>query len=114
VTNVVCTADYCEYWTEGNLCNADSIVVKNIESGREASTIDETMCDTFKMRKNDGALNGQGSGAQDGNISLDVSCTVDSCEYWGEGDRCVADKITVSGMDVKSEEGTACETYEQG
>ncbi|MCP1354591.1 DUF1540 domain-containing protein [Aneurinibacillus migulanus] len=41
-----------------------------------------------------------------------VGCTVDSCEYWGQGDRCIASHIDISGLDVKHEEGTACETFD--
>ncbi|MFT9849910.1 DUF1540 domain-containing protein [Aneurinibacillus sp. REN35] len=112
MTNVTCTAEYCNYWAEGNLCSADKIVVKNTEGGREASTIDETKCETFELRRDDDAPTSKASSHFETTPEVAVGCTVDSCEYWGRGDRCVANHIDIFGMDVKHEEGTACETFD--
>ncbi|WP_327881681.1 DUF1540 domain-containing protein [Aneurinibacillus migulanus] len=112
MTNVTCTAEYCTHWSEGNLCSADKIVVKNIEGGREASSIDETKCETFILRQDDNAPTDKASSPHETTPQVAVGCTVDSCEYWGQGDRCIASHIDISGLDVKHEEGTACETFD--
>jgi hypothetical protein len=61
--DVNCTVDNCKYWTEGNLCHAQQIVIQNDEAGgfppnskldnlaaTPAETEDDTCCQTFKNK----------------------------------------------------------------
>jgi hypothetical protein len=57
---VHCTVDNCKYWTNNNLCTADTIVVQNDQEGgfspqasltslaaTPAASKDQTCCQTF-------------------------------------------------------------------
>lgn len=59
--DVNCTVNTCKYWQQGNLCNAQQIVVQNDQSngfspnselsnlaGTPACNSDQTCCQTFK------------------------------------------------------------------
>ena len=59
--DVNCTVNSCKYWQNGNLCNAQNIVVQSDAAGgfppnakldqlnaTPASTIDDTCCQTVK------------------------------------------------------------------
>ena len=61
--DVNCTVNTCKYWTSGNLCTAQQIVVQNDQNGgfsenaqlsqlqaTPAEKTDETCCQTFKNR----------------------------------------------------------------
>jgi hypothetical protein len=59
--DVNCTVDNCEYWTNGNLCKAQQIIIQNDAEGgiapnasldklkaTPADAVDNTCCQTFK------------------------------------------------------------------
>ena len=59
--DVNCTVNNCKYWEDGNLCNAQQIVIQNDDQGgfdpqakldnlspTPAKDTDETCCQTFK------------------------------------------------------------------
>ncbi|MGD9156306.1 MAG: DUF1540 domain-containing protein [Bacillota bacterium] len=61
--SVNCTVDNCEYWTNGNFCKAQQIVIQNDNGGgfspnsqlnnlkaTPANAVDETCCQTFKVK----------------------------------------------------------------
>lgn len=61
--DVNCTVDNCTYWTNGNLCKAQQIVIQNDEEGgfsqnsklnelkaTPADSNDDTCCQTFKVK----------------------------------------------------------------
>jgi len=61
--NVNCTVDNCEYWSDGNSCQATQIVIQNDEDGgfpptatlssltpTPADAKDDTCCQTFKEK----------------------------------------------------------------
>ncbi len=61
--DVNCTVDNCKYWTSGNLCEAQQIVIQNDADGgfapnaklkdlaaTPADSNDDTCCQTFKMK----------------------------------------------------------------
>jgi len=61
--DVNCTVNNCQYWSGGNLCSAEQIVVQNDQSGgfspnaqlsqlqaTPAQKTDETSCQTFKTK----------------------------------------------------------------
>lgn len=62
--DVNCTVNNCHYWQQGNLCNADNIVVQSDEAGgfppsasldnlnsTPADSKDQTCCQTFRNHK---------------------------------------------------------------
>ncbi|KJS18232.1 MAG: hypothetical protein VR69_01325 [Peptococcaceae bacterium BRH_c4b] len=62
---VHCTVNSCSYWQNGNLCNADNIVIQNDQEGgfppnaqlsnlkaTPAGNMDDTCCQTFKNARN--------------------------------------------------------------
>lgn len=74
MTKVRCTVDSCEFWGEGQVCNADEILVKNDIAGdtietsnhyinanmevagemgqnKVAQTSPQTCCDTMRLKK---------------------------------------------------------------
>jgi len=61
--DVNCTVDNCQYWTNGNLCSAQQIIIQSdVEggvspnaklenlAGTPADSVDETCCQTFKAK----------------------------------------------------------------
>jgi hypothetical protein len=61
--DVNCTVNNCKYWTKGNLCEAQQIVIQNDQEGgfspnselkqlsaTPADSEDETCCQTFKKQ----------------------------------------------------------------
>ena len=62
MAKINCSVDSCTYWGKGNVCQADSITIRNnkvqnfdLEIGTmgeaNAKTSAETMCETFKPGK---------------------------------------------------------------
>jgi len=45
--DVLCEVNNCQYWAQGNLCNADAIYVVS-HAGQTADTTRETDCHTFE------------------------------------------------------------------
>lgn len=121
--NVTCEADTCTHWLPGNVCAAGSIDVLHEEEGKMAERVEQTMCKTF-YGKSRGVTSYLGSadnvnwsgmvaeplmpGKQ---ASPDVTCVVDSCKYWTEGDLCEADEIRVTGQGANECQDTNCKTY---
>lgn len=62
--DVNCTVNDCKYWSEGNLCEAQQIVIqndaeggfspntnlKNLSATPAGGSEDETCCQTYKMK----------------------------------------------------------------
>jgi Domain of Unknown Function (DUF1540) len=44
--DVLCEVNNCEYWAQGNLCNADQIYIVS-HKGKTADNSQETDCKTF-------------------------------------------------------------------
>ena len=42
-----------------------------------------------------------------------LKCTVDTCNYWGNGNRCTADSIEVNNQasNAKTSDDTNCKTF---
>lgn len=45
--DVLCEVDTCRYWSEGNKCQADQIIITTHEKAQKSS---ETDCKTFEVR----------------------------------------------------------------
>lgn len=46
--DVVCSVDSCNFWGQGNKCQAESIMVNNVRPMEHAHRSDETNCETFE------------------------------------------------------------------
>jgi hypothetical protein len=119
---VECEVNTCTHWLPGNLCSAGNIDILHEEEGRMAESKEHTQCKTFAHRR--GLANMLGSldnvnwagmltgvfrdGVQ---ITPSVTCIVDTCKYWADGDLCVADQIFVSGNEATECQSTNCDTF---
>ncbi len=120
---VLCEVDTCTHWLPGNLCGAGSIDILYEEEGKMAERVEQTECKTFYKRGGVSSylgsmdnVNWRGMvrepllpGIQ---ATPEVSCTVESCKYWHDGDLCDAAEIKVSGRGANECQDTDCATYE--
>ncbi|RJQ08003.1 MAG: DUF1540 domain-containing protein [Bacillota bacterium] len=121
---VRCEVDTCTHWLPGNVCAANNIDILYEEEGKMAQSPEQTECKTFYNRR--GVTSYLGSmdnvnwlgmveeplmtGRQ---TTPTVTCTVESCRFWREGDLCDADEIKVSGQGANECQDTNCGTYEE-
>ncbi|MBE3581676.1 MAG: DUF1540 domain-containing protein [Thermoanaerobacteraceae bacterium] len=119
---VKCTVNTCVHWLKGNQCNANNIDITHEEEGKMSHIAEHTQCKTFYQRR--GVANTLGSldnvnwggwitstllpGSQ---VYPAVTCTVSSCEYWVEGNRCRAPEIDVVGANADECQDTNCYTF---
>ena len=110
------------HWVPGNLCGAGNIDILNEEVGKMSKTVEQTMCKTFEERR--GLANFIGSadnvnwvgfaeelvgiGRQ---LNPTVTCNVDTCKYYYEGDLCNIDAIEITGESAKECQSTDCATF---
>lgn len=120
---VRCEVSTCNHWLPDNHCGAENIDILHEEEGKMSRIPEQTECKTFS--KKSGLANYVGSmdnvnwgGLVSGlfqegtQITPSVTCVVDSCKYWDEGNLCAADEIMVTGQDAKECQGTNCQTFE--
>jgi hypothetical protein len=121
---VKCVVNTCTHWIYGDQCSAGNIDILNEEIGKMSQNKEQTECKTFSERRGLANMLGSadnvnwvgfaeelmGTGRQ---LNPTVTCVVDSCKYWAEGDLCAADTIEVTGRDAKECQATNCETYER-
>lgn len=118
---VKCVVSSCNHWMPGDLCTAENIDILN-QQDLAAQIPGDTECKTFSQRgirsmiASMDNVNWTGMAEEpfkEGRqITPSVTCTVDSCIYWDEGDRCGVDAIEVTGRDASECEETNCETFE--
>lgn len=119
---VHCVVSTCTHYVPGDLCSAYNIDILYEEEGRMAQNSEQTECKTYEHRR--GLANMLGSmdnvnvtgavtelftpGVQ---LTPSVTCTVESCKYWDQGNLCGADEIDVSGQHANECADTNCATY---
>lgn len=119
---IECEVDTCTHWISGNLCSAANIDILHEEEGRMAQSDAHTECKSFARKK--GLANMLGSidnvnwggivssmftpGQQ---INPSVTCTVNSCHFWADGNLCEADRIKVTGHGAAECQDTNCATF---
>lgn len=122
---VKCNVNTCTHYANGDLCSAANIDILNEEPGKMSQNDAQTMCKTFSERR--GMANMLGSmdnvnwaGAMkdvlfegDDQMNPSVTCVVNSCKYWEQGDRCIAQEIDVAGKSANECQDTDCNTYEK-
>lgn len=119
---VKCVVNTCTHYLPGDVCAADAIHIWHQQEGKMSRTIDETECKSFHKNENlldmVGAMhnvNADGmvtapffSGQQ---LNPGVKCIVSTCEYWKDGDICIAEAIEITGRNAQECENTNCQTF---
>ncbi|MEG6616559.1 DUF1540 domain-containing protein [Peptococcaceae bacterium 1198_IL3148] len=119
---VMCEVNSCTHWLPGNLCGAENIDILHEEPQNMARAAPHTQCKTFYKRGGitsylgsmdnvnwSGLVSGPVRAGQQ--ITPSVSCIVDSCKYWEEGNLCLAKTITVTGNNADECQDTNCQTF---
>ncbi|WP_274361376.1 DUF1540 domain-containing protein [Paenibacillus thermotolerans] len=119
---VKCVVDTCTHYLYGDRCGAKNIDIMHEEETSMSQSVEQTMCKSFSHAN--GIANYLGSadnmnwggtamGLLNPNyeVSPSISCTVSSCKYWGEGAKCVAEAIEVTGMNSNECQDTNCLTF---
>jgi len=119
---VECEVNTCTHWLPGNLCAAANIDILHEEEGKMAQQKEHTECKTFSHRRGLanmlGSLDNVNWGGmltgvlRDGvQITPTVTCVVDTCKFWQEGNLCTAEAIFVSGNGATECQATNCDTF---
>lgn len=119
---VHCVVSTCTHYLSGDLCSAQNIDILYEEEGKMSENSEQTECKTFMKRR--GLANMLGSmdnvnvtgaltelfspGVQ---LTPLVTCVVESCKYWDQGNLCGAHEIDVSGEHADECQDTNCSTY---
>jgi hypothetical protein len=121
---VTCEVSTCNHWLPDNHCGAGNIDILNEEEGKMSRISEQTECKTFNKKSGlanmIGALDNVNWGGitsglfQEGTqMTPSVTCVVDSCKYWDDGNLCGADEISVTGNEATECQGTNCQTFEK-
>ncbi|BCJ88429.1 DUF1540 domain-containing protein [Effusibacillus dendaii] len=118
---VKCVVDTCTHYITGDYCSAGNIDILFEEEGRMAQTIEQTMCKTYAHASSvanmigsmdnvnwSGTMSHLFTGDQ---VRPTITCVVSSCEYWADGNLCVAEAIEVTGRHANECQDTNCQTY---
>ena len=119
---VKCVVNTCNHYVPGDLCAAGNIDILNEEAGKMSETVEQTMCKTFSHRSSIpnylGSLDNKNwTGAVSElflpglQLTPTVTCVIDTCKYWKEGDICVAEAIEITGRDARECQTTNCRTF---
>lgn len=121
---VRCEVDTCTHWLPNNVCGAANIDILYEEEGQLAEMSEHTECKTFYHKSGLTSYLGSMDNVDwagmakepfmDGQqINPSVTCTVESCEYWKDGDLCDAEEIKVSGTGANECQDTNCKTFKE-
>ncbi len=120
---VKCEVNTCTHWIPSNICGAENIDILTEQAGASPGGAEQTECKTFAQRRgltsilrsmdnvNWGGMM-QGVLSPERNVTPSVTCTVDSCTFWEDGNRCKAEEIFVSGQNASECEETNCHTFQ--
>jgi len=119
---VKCVVDTCTHYLYGDRCGAKNIDIMHENETKMALIDEQTMCKSFAHANSlanylGSADNVNWTGSAMGLVNPQyavhpsVACTVSSCEYWGEGARCVAKSIEISGRGSNECQDTNCQTF---
>lgn len=118
---VKCVVNTCTHFVTGDYCSAGNIDIMHEEEGRMSQLIEQTMCKTYAHASSVANMIGSmdnvnWSGATSkmftgGDMYPTITCVVNSCEYWKDGNYCVAEAIEVTGMQADECQDTNCQTF---
>lgn len=120
---VKCVVNTCTHWLTGDLCGARNIDIIYEEEYKVAENPEHTQCKTFEQRRGLANTLGSMDNVNWGGVlahtllpgsetSPSVTCTVHSCRYWQEVNRCTAERIDVVGMSADESQDTNCCTFQ--
>ncbi|HHZ17454.1 MAG TPA: DUF1540 domain-containing protein [Clostridia bacterium] len=120
---VKCVVNTCNHYFPGDKCVAANIDILNQNVGDMSREASQTMCKSFSERSSIpnylGSLDNKNWGGlvsalmPGQQITPTVTCVVNSCKYWDQGDVCIADTIAITGREAKECQQTDCETFEK-
>lgn len=119
---VKCVVNTCTHYIPGDLCSAGNIDILFEEEGKMANNSEQTECKTFEPRSSISNMLGSldnvnivgavtepfMGGTQ---LTPSVTCIVESCKYYDDGDLCGASRIFVSGKNADECQDTNCATF---
>lgn len=119
---VQCNVQTCTHWMPGSLCGAAKVDILMQDPRHMARSVVQTECKTFALKSSVvnfiGSLdnvNWRGALAEpfhEGTQLIpEVTCVIESCEYWASHDGCRAQSIHVTGQDARECQDTHCATY---
>ena len=119
---VGCEVNTCTHWMSGSLCGASTIDILMQDPRHMARSVEQTECKTFALRRSVANIIGSMDNVNWGGaiaepfvegtqLSPEVTCVVETCQYWAKHDGCSADRIHVSGREAKECQDTHCATY---
>lgn len=119
--NVKCIVNTCNHYVPGDRCIAENIDILNEEVNNMSQKAEQTMCKTFAQKSglanylgtlDNKNWNGLVSAFKPGpQVDPTVTCIVDTCKYWEQGDICIADAIEITGDDSRECQDTNCQTF---
>lgn len=118
---VKCEVNTCTHWYKG-LCTAANIDILHEEEGRMSQIDAQTECKTFYKRTGATSMLGSMDNVNWGGmvtaafkegqqLNPSVTCVVDTCTYWSDGNLCHAEGIVVTGHDANECQDTNCDTF---
>ncbi len=121
---VQCNVRTCTHWMPGSLCSAEKVDILMQDPRHMARSVDQTECKTFAIKSSVANLIGSMDNVnwrgmatepfQEGTqLTPEVMCVIESCEFWMSHDRCRAHEIRVTGQDAHECQDTHCATYTQ-
>ncbi len=119
---VKCVVNTCTHYIPGDLCSATNIDILYEEVGKMSENSEQTECKTFEIRSSLSNMLGSmdnlnlagavtelfSSGTQ---LTPSVTCIVESCKYYKEGNLCDAKEIDISGKNANECQDTNCASY---
>lgn len=122
---VKCEVNTCNHWIPGNYCSAANIDILNEEVDKMSQNKEQTECKTFSERKGIANYIGSMDNVNWGGLAMGlfmdgqqvtpaVTCVVDSCSYWEQGNLCNAEAIWVTGRNARDCQHTNCHTFKNG
>jgi len=122
-TKVKCKVNTCNHWLNGDFCSAGNIDIMHEEENKMSQNPEQTQCKTFYARRGLANLLGSLDNVNWGGlisktlipgseVHPTVTCLVNTCTYWTEGNRCSAEKIDVVGANADESQDTNCFTFQ--
>ncbi|MDI6869934.1 MAG: DUF1540 domain-containing protein [Bacillota bacterium] len=119
---VRCEVNTCTHWLPGERCGAANIDILNEEEGRMSENSEQTECKTFYKKSGVTSYLGSMDNVNWGGlvsevltpgqqVTPSVTCVVDTCKYWEEGNLCQAGEIRVTGENADECQDTNCGTF---
>lgn len=118
--DVTCEVSTCNHWVPGKICGAANIDILN-EQGDMPDSSMGTKCKTYSKRGVGSMIASMDNVNWSGVLTEAVmpgkqavptiTCAVQNCNYWEDGNLCNADAIYVTGSGAHTDYETDCHTF---